>query len=266
MSKHREVLLPRSAGRDPEHLVYADLHLSNGHVVKRVLCEVFLPRLDSAEVLLRFYPTTRQAAILRFCPSFHANAKFVHGGHRCAIQTGQVWSNGLASGTHDGIPFITTFEGRPEWLELTLGGLRRKSARVVAGVFRLTPTPIINTAIITTSSYTGAVHVRRVAVPQFTLQCGLRLKFQKHFETLRNDSGQDTKASHVAASFRSVRALRRSDFPHAVAEFDRFLTLISFASRYHSICLRWDFGDRQGTSTRHYRQNITAKRPRTRPR
>jgi hypothetical protein len=257
---HKEVLLPKPTGRDPNHLVYADLQPPHGNV-KRVLCEVFLPQADQGEIVLRFHPTPRQSEILRFCPSFHLTAKGILGGHRFAIRAEQVWTDGLISGVRDGIRYVTSFEGRPAWLELKIGLVRQdKTARVVRGAFRLTPAPVIHMPTIVTRSYTGAVHVKRATVPRFTLPCGLRLEFRKHFDTVRGDSGQSVTTSHLVAKFLALRPLARAKFPEAVEEFDNFLTLVSFASRHRTVSLQWEFQDSRGTLTRHFRQDVASPR------
>jgi len=262
MVRRREVLVSGWSEREPDDLVYANLRGATG-TVKRVLCEVFLPNPDSPELVLHFLPKPRQFYGLHQRGPFSLTARGREGGYRFAIRGEQVWVSGLSSGGKDGIAFVTACEGRPAWLERTVIYGGRAGTRVAQGRFRLTECPIVNAASIIMRSYTGAVRVKRVVVPGFTLRCGLTIRFKRFFDTTHGKSGQATSSPYLAAEFRPAKPLRKADFPRAVEEFEQFLLLTSFASRFRCVWLEWDYLDERHSINRHFRQD--ALRPKGPP-
>jgi len=254
--RRNEVILPRLSGRHPDHLVFARLRTTYG-TVNRVLCQVFLPQTNSEELSLKFYPKPSQVTILSVSPWFSLLAAGKQKGRGLTIRAEEVWSSGLSRGFQDGISFATTFDGRPTWLEIVNRQARSPARMVKGGVFRITESPVLNTAVSILRSYTGAVKVKTVSAPVFTLRNGLRLKFRKHFDTAKNSTGDMVTTSCLTAEFTARKPLKKSDFPKAVDEFGEYLNLVSFAARYRCVCFRWVMWDRKGCLTTHYAQNVS---------
>lgn len=260
--RRKHALLPKRYAHDPDHLIRADLKTPHG-TIRRVLCEVFLPKHGSKEPCFYFYPTSAQAEILQIVWAFDLKATIRNAGRRIVISAEEVLNGGVVTGLRDGIPFVNSFEGRPLSVERTMTAGRGSGNRVAKGAFHLTACPVINTASIIERSNTGAVNVKRIVVPSFTLDCGLKLEFKKHFETTSGKKESIT-TSHMVAEFESTKALQKTLFGDAFAEFQEFLLLASFAARYRCVCLRWDIADERGSVTQHFQQNYvlpTARPP-----
>jgi hypothetical protein len=177
-------------------------------------------------------------------------------GGRIIISAEEVLNGGVVTGLRDGISFVNSFDGQPLSVERTVIAGRGKGMKVLKGTFHLTPCPVINTASIVERSYTGAVNVKRVVVPSFTLECGLKLEFKKHFDSAIGRKKESITTSHLVAEFESTKPLQRVQFQEALAEFQEFLLLASFAARYRCVCLRWDLADERGSVTQHFQQNF----------
>jgi hypothetical protein len=253
--RRNEVVVPHNPERHPDHLVFARLQTHYG-TLNRVLCQVFLPQTNSEQLLLKFYPKPSQTTVLAASPWFSLSARGRQKGRRLTLRAEEVWSSGITRGSQDGIPFVTTFEGRPTWLELTNTYVRRRNSKVKGGVFRITESPVINTAVSILRSYTGAVRVKRVSTPRFALRNGLHLEFRKHFDTTKSSTGDLITTSCLTAEFHARKSMKQSDFAGAVVEFEEFLNLVSFASRYRCVCLRWVMWDAHNSHTVHYKQNV----------
>jgi hypothetical protein len=248
------VLLPRPHGLDPDHLVYADLKTPQGSI-RHVLSEVFLPKHGSKEPCFYFYPTAWQAETLQVLWAFDLKATARDGGRKVLISADEVLNGGVVTGSRDGISFVNSFDGRPLNVERTVTAARGIGKKVVAGTFHLTPCPVMNTASVVERSYTGEVNVKRAAVTSFTLECGSKLEFKKHFETTTGSKKESITTSHLVAEFEPTKPLPKVRFQEALAEFEDFLLVASFAARYRCVCLRWDFGDERGSVTQHFPQD-----------
>jgi hypothetical protein len=256
MTRRIGTVLPKRSGRNSNYLVYSNLRTPHG-LLKRVLCEVFLPTPGSPQIVITFYPKPAQATALQFCPSFAFRAKTKQAGYGFDISADEVWSDGIVSGSQDGILFVSTFDGHPTWLELTRTFGRKSGTKIVRGLFRLSKSPLINAALSMVHSYDGSVRVRRIVIPKFTLRCGLKLQFKQHFETTQGSARESITTSHLVAEFRAPRPVTRTDFAVAIEDLEGFLLLLSFASRYRCICERWSVSDNHGGDRQHFRQNIT---------
>jgi len=255
MVRRKRVLIPNREIGDTDHLVYAKLTTPHG-VVRHVLCEVVLPKFKSKEPCFKFYPTEKQSDFLRHIWAFDLTATIRNAGRRITIRAEEVLSSGLATGVRDGIPFLNSFDGSPLSVERTFASARGRGKRIVKGTFDLTPCPVINAASIIERSHTGEVNVKRIVVPAFTLGSGLKLEFKKHFSTTEGKQKESITTSHLVAEFEATKPLPHSQFPSAVEEFQEFLTLASFASRYRCVCVRWGAVDERGSLTDHFQQNL----------
>lgn len=257
MRRKPPVVIRNRKENRPAHLVYADLHTEHG-VIRRVLCEVFLPEHESDRLRLAFLPTAKQALSLQHSPSFRMQARFGHPQQRVLISAEDVWmTTHIGSGSHDGIAFVTDFEAKPDSLDIITSFGKGIGKNIIRGVFHLTDSPLVNAASMITRSYTGAVRVRTVVVPSFTLHCGLRLLFKNHYSNTKGSSNEVITTSHLVAEFKTVRPVSRHSFSDAVADLDSFLLILSFASRYRCVCRGWAHSDDRGAYTRHFRQNVT---------
>jgi hypothetical protein len=252
--RRKRVLLPRPDGLDADHLVYANLKMPHGSI-HHVLCEVFLPKHGSKEPCLYFYPTASQAESLQLLWAFDLKATTRAGGRKVLISAEEVLNGGVVTGSRDGISFVNSFDGRPLKVERTVTEGRGVGKKVVRGAFHLTPCPVINTASVIQRSYTGDVNVKRVVVPSFTLECGLKLEFKKHFETTTSRKKESITTSHLVAEFQPTKPLPKIRLQEALAEFEQFLLVASFAARYRCVLLRWDFADERDSVTQHFRQD-----------
>jgi hypothetical protein len=253
--RRKRVLIPKRETGDANHLVYARLTTPHG-VVPGVLCEVFLPKFKSKEPCFKFYPTAKQSDFLQHIWAFDLSATIRNAGRTITLRADEVMSSGLATGVRDGIPFLHSFDGSPLSVERTIASGRGNGKRIVKGAFHLTACPVINTASIIERSYTGDVNIKRIVVPTFTLGCGLKLEFKKHFEMREGKEKESITTSHLTAEFEATTPLPRVQFPEAAEEFQEFLTLASFASRYRCVCARWNAVDDRGSLTEHFQQNL----------
>jgi len=174
---------------------------------------------------------------------------------------GNLLKSAIAANPHPELPFVHSArplvdtDGRPLSVERTVTAARGNGKEVLKGTFHLTPCPVINTASIVERSYTGAVNVKRVVVPSFTLNCGLKMEFKKHFDSATGIKKESITTSHLVAEFESTKPLQRVQFEEALGEFQEFLLLASFAARYRCVCLRWDIADEREAVTQHFQQN-----------
>ena len=260
--KRREILLPETVAA-AKHIVRATLSNPAGGRVSGILCGIFLPERLTDPIKFQFQPTPAQANRVNFTRvatnafelAFTATTRF--GGKATKFSAQRVWCTSVASGHHSGIQFVSDFTGEPSDLTITHRGLMKGSRP--RGTFSLTPCKLINTAMIVTSSYTGAVRVRHISKPRFSLGNGSRLVFTKHFRHLKSQSGGTISLSELAAEFESGRR----DISVVSADLDDFLLLTSLAARHRCVCLEWTHINSRGDLTIHYRRDIALPKDRS---
>ncbi len=253
MGRRKALLLPRVKDRDPDNLFYCTLRdcESKKIAARRVLCGVYFPDSHRGTVDAFFFPTEKQSGAFYF-PALSVRGKSM--GNQYLVKLDEVWQTGFTTGTLDDVSFISTCGGPASTAEIVHLFGKAKGKFVKRGVFWLTECPLINTAMIITSSYTGAVRPKQVVKPRFTLRSGARLAFRKHFVRDRERNGE--RIGQLVAEFRTTRAVRTIHFKTLVDGLDDMLLLASFAARQRCVCTGWSYQDENDTLTRFYRRNL----------
>ncbi len=253
MRKQKALLLPQVKNRDPDNLLYCTIRdfESKKIVARRVLCGIFFPVSHRGTVDVVFYPTENHTGAF-YLPALSAEGKSV--GAQYSVKLNEVWQTGFATGTRDDVSFISTCGGPASTAKIVRLLGNREGKFVKGGVFWLTECPLINTAMIVTSSYTGAVKAKQVVRHRFTLRSGARLVFRKHFVNDRDRNGE--RISQLVAEFAVTRVVPKIHFQAVIDDLDDMLLLASFAMRRRCVCTGWSYFDENGTLTHFYRRNL----------
>jgi hypothetical protein len=253
MPRQRPILISKSRDRMPDHLFYATLRdLETRKVVARsVLCEVYIPDSHRGKIEIIFHPKPKQVPAFEFVPAVSLHARSTAG--RFVLKSDEVWHEGPQTGSQDGISFIYPCSGNAANLEITILLGASKSNLVKGGVFWLTECSLINTGSSIIHSYTGAVKVKQVVKPKFTLSGGVRLAFRKHFV---QDHDANRKIAQLVAEFAPKSPSPVNSFPAVIDDMDDMLLLVSLAARRRCICTGWSYSDGNDNLTRFYRRNF----------
>ena len=253
--RSKVVVLPRNA-LNAAHLFHAKVVATRG-TINHVLCAIRLPKSPEEGISVDLYPSVRQAQVLQVLPFFDITAKYKTGNTAHSIQGKDILGTPISNGYKDGISYFSTFTGKPSELTIVTTLDKIRGQYISRGTFSLTDCQIFNAASIIESSYTGNVRVRRIVVPTFTLNAGIRLMIKYHFESSERTQGETITQSHLVAEFKTTKRVSTASFPDVEEESNKFLRLTSFAARYRCVCQGWSYSDTGSSHTQHYYQNVT---------
>lgn len=166
----------------------------------------------------------------------------------------ELWHNGMISGIQDGIHYTHPVKATIPTVEIRRLSERRGRA-IRRGLFQITECPLINTASSSLRLRSGAVRVKQIVTPRFTLASGARLTFRKH--AIRDRAaGQSTELRELVAEFKPTAFVDATGFSGLVEDLDNFLLLTSLAMRRRVMCTGWLYEDEAGGLTQFYRRNL----------
>ena len=234
------------------------------HVIRGVVCKVWLPRRVADPLVMRLYPRKNwRGAIEGLRPPF-AITGTIRGfgpGDVTTISATEVWTPTARTRHLGRSRSETVVEADAIDLQIVQRRPREKRTRGRMKVhtnYLLTPCSPISPFAIRGTSYTGEVTMEKVHEFEFTLAGGAHLRLSNHYRYEDRDDGTLTYAELVATHEHDARP---GDFAQVneqtLDQLDDFLALVGFAARYRAACVGIDASSEHGDTFRFYRQNIT---------
>lgn len=228
------------------------------HIVDDILCEVYLPKRLTEPVELIFRPSSQQSEQLGlpFELSIYGEIKDLSGELRTRIKANKVYCK-YGSTKHWGHDISeSVIIGEP--LDLSITDLLRSNNKeekdTSRGTFWLTPNIMLTPAKSLTLSFTCEITVNHIRNFSFTLENGIRLKFDHYYRYLNYDNGDMVSFPELVAEFEMDS--ERNALALSFEPIDDFLMLTSFIARQRCVCLGWEVYS-SSEVTRFYRRDMT---------
>lgn len=251
----KSLLLPYADQAD--YTFRASLGTTYGRVTG-VPCTVLLPKRVTDAVVLKFYPSRAQLPRLQASPVFSLRGRTRWNDRAYEFRATEVWvGKGPWTGHRQGIAVHSDFSGEPIDFEFRWYERRKvRNVRIERGTFWLTPHRLVNAALSLERSYTGAVRVRIVTRPRFTLRTGITLHFRHHFKYVESGADETATFSELVAEFKPKRPLDEASLASMIGDLDDWLLLASLAARHRCVCTGYEYSGSR-TFVTFYRRNLT---------
>jgi len=242
--------------REPDHAVTAKITTPHGNVVPDVPCRVYLPRTVMGRPYLEFDLSESRVGPLTV-PEFsvEGHGEIPNGG--VSILSDLVLTQGWRE-ERWGSKFVKwMLPGEPWNLEITR--IRNKSDKetIQSGVFWLTPNKLLNPALISLFSHTGAVEMRTARELGFQLPNAF-VHFRRYFDYKDTESAV-LRTSALVAELGGK--LKRASLDELVIDLDDLLLVTSLATRHRCVCRGWTV-HADGAETLFYRNRLAVPRAR----
>ena len=244
-------------GRDEDHLVRATVIVNDAELTN-VTCKIFLPERIQEKPCVVLKPSIEDANRIMTSHKCELHAA-VYGFDKqkeLTIIAPEVYFSGSSTKYWaDGIS-DSTVPGEPQDLHIIRHLKTDENAQRTNITFWISPNRFLTPFMSSSSSYTGDLKYKRVRNVEFVIKNEVRLVFDKHFRSKKNENGDFVQWSFLVACTEldvpadDVALLKKNILP----DVDDFLLIASFAARQRTACLGWTSGDKNSYAT-FYRGN-----------
>lgn len=234
--------------------------------VKRVLCEVYLPKRRNGKIEVKLYLTDEQAGKLDdlFEFSLKGEIKGFSSEVEAAITADKMYR--LTKGQLHWSPTLideTILVCKPFDLKVTrLFPHDREEAINDKIIFWISHSNFLSPLELRELSYTGKVNLKTSNQVKVILENNIPLTFRNNYNDYINSDGENVTYKELVAETTSRKTLfdENQIGGDIIKCLDDFLTLVSFAERRRLICIGWDFYNTNSHSS-FYRRNVAIPEP-----
>lgn len=245
--------------REENHLVKATL-IINGAEIHEVPCKIYLPERTHEKPYFVLKPT--EVDSVRMACSHSVQFKASIFGFDKKIQTTieapEVYFSGCSTKHWGDDISESTVPGEPQHLHVIHHLKRSKRQGKTQLTFWISPNEFLTPLMSCTTSYTGEVKFNHIHNLEFTIRNGVKLVFEKHFNSKKANNGDFVQWSYLVACVKldvpaiDVETLRNNFLQY----IDDFLLIASLALRKRTARLGWTATDKVSHTT-YYRGNYT---------
>lgn len=232
-------------------------------VFKDIPCKIFLPERIYEKPYFQIGPIDDEKKEIYhdFKAAFEADRALLIGQEepRAYLTSSKVYFSSRSTKFNNESGSIRKMKGEPQDLHIVENyGDKDNGDEGNHFSFWITPNSFLTPSASRTSYLNGNIEYKKIRSIEFFIKNSLKLLFKKRFETKDLESGELLQWSYLVAetdSNISIRDIKKTK-KELLYSIDDFLLLVSFATRFRTICLGWSGYDGRGDS-KFYRGDYT---------